>query len=160
MIIDILVRLGNADPTEIATLLQSARFHTLVGLPPPQVPSLTLNRIKLILQHNGRGGSSTWHSPPGTIIQQWLMAILPVLTHTTHIITLTLTPHGAERQELMVDPTLLPTADSLQSFAHWLRMSDGNFHPLKLWFLTSCPDLGMDLSHLTTDHQTLLSYTQ
>ena len=160
VIIDVLVHLGNTDPTEIAALLQPAPFHTLCGLPPPRVHSLTLNRLKLILQHDGRGGSTSWHSPPGTIIQQWLMAVLPVLTHTTHIITLTLTPHGEERRELRIDPTLVPTPDSLLPFAHRVRASDGNFRRLELWLVTSCPDLGMDLSHMTTDRQTLTAYTQ
>ena len=67
VIIDVLVRLGNADPMEIVALLQPTRFHTLAGLPPPRVPSLTLNRIKLILQHDSRGGSMTWHSPLGQL---------------------------------------------------------------------------------------------
>ena len=160
MIIDALVRIGNAEPTDIVSLLQPMHFHTLVGLPPPRIPSLTLNRIKLILQHDGRGGSRTWQTSPGAVIQQWLMAVSPVLAHTTHHISLTLTPHGSPRQELAISRDTLPTTELLQPFAHRVRMSDGKFRRLELWLLTSCPELGMDLSHLTTDKQTLLDYTQ
>ena len=150
-IIAALVQLGTAPPEDILTLLQPDNFHRLVGLPPPKVPPLPLFRIRLLLQHNGRGGTRYWSTTPGAVIQQWLQALLPALRDSPHLITLTLSPHGTDHREFTIDRDSLPTTDSLQPFAHRARLVDGKFRRLELWLVTSCPGLATDISHTTSD---------
>ena len=156
-VIDTLIQFGNAPPEMIASMLHPDNFHSMLGLPPPS-PTGKLFRIRLILQHNGRGGSRHWKISPGAVVQQWLMAVLPVFATKSYSISLTTSPYDTPR-ELPVTRDMLPTVDELHHFAHRTRMDGGRLRRLELWVITSCPDLGEDLSEVIPEAKALNQYT-
>ena len=146
-VLQALITIGRTEPAEVLPLLQPTAFHALLNLPPPApVQHQVTYRFHLVFKHDGLSSTRCWRGNIETVLDNWLRIVHPLITGAGYSMTLTLSPHLVQQDNVTVDDTSIAYG-GFQQYAYKAYPRPTKFKRFKLWLTSDCPAFDIDLDN-------------